>query len=325
MDRTDIIDLYLKGLLHGEELDKFLLELKENEALAEDIEIKRQIIQAIKEVRHEQLKNYIAKNTKENAIIPLPGPKWAYGLAASVLLLAVAFFLFQDQIPKNVNPIAIFQPKDSGSSDIENDTVSIDEETVKTENVTPKVVEEVDEYDSLNEPEFITKRDDYDIPEVLDDIEIRQDQMIRTQNVIARYHTKTILNDSASDYEAIKPSTKDKIETESELKKEVKTLETKSPVASSNEKINRDDLKKVKPVNIQIEFWQSIVSYKGYKWNGKTLRLYGVDSTSTVEVHQLDNNYYLQINKDYYFLKLTDNYESYVKITDALLIERLKK
>lgn len=325
MDRTDIIDLYLKGLLHGEELDKFLLELKENEALAEDIEIKRQIIQAIKEVRHEQLKNYIAKNTKENAIIPLPGPKWAYGLAASILLLAVAFFLFQDQIPKNVNPIAIFQPKESGSSDIENDTVSIDEETVKTENVTPKVVEEVDEYDSLNEPEFITKRDDYDIPEVLDDIEIRQDQMIRTQNVIARYHTKTILNDSASDNEAINPSSKDKTETESELKKEVKTLETKSPVASSNEKINRDDLKKVKPVNIQIEFWQSIVSYKGYKWNGKTLRLYGVDSTSTVEVHQLDNNYYLQINKDYYFLKLTDNYESYVKITDALLIERLKK
>ena len=59
MDQTDIIDLYLKGLLQGEDLDKFLLELKQNKALAEDVDIKKQISRPYKKCVMKNLKTIL--------------------------------------------------------------------------------------------------------------------------------------------------------------------------------------------------------------------------------------------------------------------------
>lgn len=322
MDRTDIIDLYLKGLLQGEELDKFLLEMKENKNLAEDVEIKKQIIQALQEVRHEELKNYIASNTKDNVLIRLPGPKWAYGVAASILLLAAAFVLFQDQIPENINPIAIFQPKDQ----LKKDTILI--ENIKE---IPELV--IEKSPNISEEEAVEFEEDTasifddelvlnEIVESEKDIEVRQDKIVRAQSIFTIEHTTRYLKDTTEErLNVVTPSSS----RNDAIDKKVKSTETKVPASSNTDDLDSEVLKKEKNQKIQIEFWQSIVSYKGYKWNGKTLRLYGIDSTSSIELHHLDKNYYLQINKEYFLLRLTDNYESYIKITDAALIERLKK
>jgi hypothetical protein len=329
MDRTDIIDLYLKGLLQGEELDKFLLEMKEDENLAEDIEIKRQIIQALQEVRHEELKNYIARNTKDNVLIRLPGPKWAYGVAASILLLAAAFVLFQDQIPENVNPIAIFQPKEKIEADTsfdESSEVIVDKEPIKEPIVLPLIVEEIEDSNSIVFDDVLMN--DFDDKE--ENVEVRQDKIVRTQTTYTIVHANRMnLIDSSSNIEKTTSAAPNSVKNESdgisEKDKKVKNTEIKAPATAETKDQDLSEFKKEKNQKIQIEFWQSIVSYKGYKWNGKTLRLYGIDSTSSVDLHHLDKNYYLQINKDYFLLKLTDNYESYIKITDAALIERLKK
>jgi len=328
MDQTDIIDLYLKGLLQGEELDKFLLEMKENEALAEDVEIKKQIIGSIQGLRHEELKNYIARQTKENVLVRLPGPKWAYGVAASFLLLASTFFIFQDQIPKNVNPIAIFQPKNK----LKKDTLLVEKNKEIPSDANKITSFESD--DNMTELEIDTVTSNLEeviLDAILDgekDIDVRQDKIVRTHTAITVEHANRMnLIDSSNNNEKVSSSapTISKNEAQISSDKKVKSTEVKTPAIVHADDHTSTEFKKDKNQKIQIEFWQSIVSYRGYKWNGKTLRLYGIDSISILEIHHLDNNYYVQINKEFYLLRLTDNYESYIKITDAALKERLKK
>ena len=276
-------------------------------------------------MRHEELKNYIAKHTNEKAIIRLPGPKWAYGLAASLLLFAAAFFLFHNQIPENVNPIAIFKPKDKIKVDTlseeDNNKIQSSEDKITTFESDPIMSELEEDADSINYDNF----DQGDISDEDIEIEVRQDKIIRTQSAFTITHVAKQLKDTVEDKISSATPTIAKNELESISEKKSKNVEIKVPAATSTDDKHIDEVSKDKTSKVLIEFWESIVGYKGYKWNGKTLRLYGLDSTSNVEIHHLDKNYYLQINKDYFLLRLTDNYESYVKITDAALIERLKK
>ncbi len=75
----------------------------------------------------------------------------------------------------------------------------------------------------------------------------------------------------------------------------------------------------------QIEFWESIVNFKGYKWDGKKLLLYGIDSMELIDFHWLSDQLVLQRGKEYFLLKQTNQFESYLKLTDQVLLDRLIK
>ena len=100
----------------------------------------------------------------------------------------------------------------------------------------------------------------------------------------------------------------------------------KATVADTTDKIteNKDkaSTKEVLPVNIQ--FWKSPVNYKGYSFNGKNLKLYGMDKQTKVYIYRLSGNWYMKMGDFYYTLNPDNQFHTYKRLEDTFIIKQLE-
>ena len=73
-----------------------------------------------------------------------------------------------------------------------------------------------------------------------------------------------------------------------------------------------------------IEFWQSPLNYKGYKMSKYKIVLYGIPSPDELKIVKLDDGIYLKTGIQVYRLDYSADFKPYERVTDELLINKLK-
>jgi hypothetical protein len=294
VEAEERIDLFLQGKLEGKDLDIFRLRLQQDEVFAGEVETRKLIITALKESRHEELKAFIREATlPETKIAPFPPRKFIYAAVAASVIVGAAFLFFEQVINKKKNP-TVSSEKHGTDKPIVNETPMANDNSIQIETTPDKSVPPVSVIDSTINPYAVEEpasqvndQDDDVVIEINEDrVEVMQDRMIERK--------------SSSDF----------------LSEDLQV----DTLLDLNEKVANE-----KHQSFNVELWESIIHFKGYKWNGKMLILYGIESFEKIQFHWVSNQLFLQRGKDYFLLKETNQFESYLKLTDQLLLDKLIK
>lgn len=73
----------------------------------------------------------------------------------------------------------------------------------------------------------------------------------------------------------------------------------------------------------RVEFWQSPINYKGYKFAGNKLTLFGIEDPTQTALIFLNNLLYLKNHTDYYPIEQTNNFLPLRKLNNASIIKQL--
>jgi len=77
------------------------------------------------------------------------------------------------------------------------------------------------------------------------------------------------------------------------------------------------------PLEYRIEFWKSPLNYKGYKMSRGKIILYGLNSTSPINLTLNDGSYYLLVNQSAYKVDFTDDYKPFDRVTDKATLKKI--
>jgi hypothetical protein len=90
-----------------------------------------------------------------------------------------------------------------------------------------------------------------------------------------------------------------------------KDVELKSPNSSYKSK------------NVSVEYWKSVVNYKGYKYDGNKVQLYGIENNKPLVFKELDDRLYVRIDSKQYFIEKNNSYKRLTEVTNPNLLNVL--
>lgn len=101
--------------------------------------------------------------------------------------------------------------------------------------------------------------------------------------------------------------------------------ETENAADSLLEKISGiKDASKDIVASLKVEFWQSPINYKGYKMTKNKIILFGINPDEPLKLFHTGDVLLMKQNQNYFKLYFTDEFKQFEKITDELLIAKLK-
>lgn len=80
-----------------------------------------------------------------------------------------------------------------------------------------------------------------------------------------------------------------------------------------------------KSQQIDVEFWESPIHYKGYKLGRNKLVLFGIDNESKIMLFDLNDYVILQSGESYYRLERTADFKNLRRFTNEAVIQQLGK
>ncbi len=321
IDRIYLIDRFLKGELSGPILDEFKNRLRTNPEFALEVESQKAIIEGIKLARKQQLISILNgvktpsaipaiehsfENTKKinHPLVPIleeneqNEPKgyklkpnfndWYLAFAAVLLAGFLLYFIFGYYIPHQKLEMANI---DSTITNV------YEEDNLAT---TPEV-RKPDLTLNSNLQDTSKSRDDslgkILISQLGDSIKIENDTKIfQTMYSVAAFETITPnVSDNNSNVSNGGPGNEIKI----------------------------DNLRKVKGSTVKVEYWRSVVGFKGYKLSGVKLQLFDMKPEEKVSLKYLDKQLYLKKNGSYFKMNDSGNFEPYQKENNSELIKSL--
>jgi hypothetical protein len=95
IDNSELIDRFLRDEMRGEERDVFLRRMETDPAFRLEVESQKLLAEAIRLARKNELKRYIAEQTKTKTARLRPVFVWSISAAASVAAIAVFWFSLQ--------------------------------------------------------------------------------------------------------------------------------------------------------------------------------------------------------------------------------------
>lgn len=323
IEKIYLIDRFLKGELSGLTLDEFKSKLRTDKEFAEEVESQKAIIEGIKLARRQHLisvlngqkapeLNLAKEESTENTYkISDSQPEitiahtetvtnekelgreyklrpnynnWAYAAVAVLFAGFVYYAIFGYYIPHKRLEMANTDTSQTKMSPADNAiTVPADDEPVLVEN--PNKKDTTGGVDAQNQLLAASG----------DSLKIEKDKKI------------------------------------SETMYSVSAIETIPPGEANDENVsnggNNDNLKlttrKVRGASIKVEYWKSVVNFKGYKLNGSNLELFEIKPEESVSFKYLDKQLYLKKSGNYYKLNPSGNFEQYQKETDTEVIKKL--
>lgn len=357
------INEYLSGELKGRSLDKFKAELKENSTLQEAVASQKLIIESIEIAREKELKTFLSKAVNKKGIIAIhPKLRIALASAAVIALLAVAIIslepLLQQNKPTTAREKATNDVDKSTKNLLDNtldDSTTIANQVTTIDSQTLAIVEtptqeqllldaelledyKTDESEIQKESEFVDTEENTDdldgiekdkavnnatlstakkannnaktISTTDSDIVVRSDELLRKKSFPVY---AVALDSRAINLDETSVEAKGK-----ETRKERKAREAAedAPEAKPASTISR---------NINVEYWKSVVNYKGYQYNGTQVKLYGVDQQKPLKFNELDNRLYVQLDGKNYFLEKNAKYNRLVEVTNPSLLKVLNE
>ena len=352
----DLINSYLSGELQGRKLDAFKAELKTNKNLREKLELQKAIIAGIEDVRLNELKNFIKDNISKKQNTNRPIIKTGLTIAASIGLILVVFFSikslinndndssyssdYQDSLksnektkasenqkinqattntptyPKNsidTQLLAIAPPPDIELSDEEitelNKELAEDEiiETIDNE-IADELEPDSESYDEIQDTLMTQKKSiDYNLAGIQptrNDSLVQMDQLIAT----AFKSVRSFSNVEATDSLEI-------------VSNDINPETTSIQVERSREKKSKKFTKENS--TIKLEYWNSVVGFNGYKYDGYTLQLFGIAQNEIIHLLSLDNRLYLKKNKQIFSIEKSSSAKRFTAVTNSILLKIL--
>lgn len=327
-----LIDDYLGGKLFGRKLDNFKAELKVNTQLQEQVALQQAIIEQLEVKRKAELKAYLKENVSKSRMRFLPNLASALGAAALVAMMVAAYFIIDFVVDRRTNQIVReSKPKmprrDTSTAEanqffdsLVNDTQTL---AIQTPEVAPipqleemDVMEEEDDYtdDAEATSEIELNKDEVEAVAPASDMEIKKDVLLSSRKyAIAMLYAEE--RDEVSQIETIsakKPAA---------LKKNKERLATDS----ADEDEVAPEFKPAPTKSVNVEYWQSVVNYKGYNYDGKKLKLYGVPEGKKLEFKELDGRLYLKMDSKVYYMEKNTNYNRLVELSNPTLLNILNE
>ena len=71
------------------------------------------------------------------------------------------------------------------------------------------------------------------------------------------------------------------------------------------------NIQQSKPLIIYVEFWRSPINFKGYKFNGKKLVVYGIDSPFEIYLLRDGDEFILKIPHNEFVLTRDNNFHKF--------------
>jgi hypothetical protein len=85
----------------------------------------------------------------------------------------------------------------------------------------------------------------------------------------------------------------------------------------------KDESKKAVQQKIMVELWKSPINYKGYHASKNKIIIYGFSEMQDIKLFSNKNNLLLKHNENVYYIDYNNDFNSYEKVTDALILSQI--
>lgn len=160
---------------------------------------------------------------------------------------------------------------------------------------------------SLEKPKILEKKSAVEKDEASEIEEV----VLKDEIIGSQYYTVASVSLSYADFENSSEALK---RSRSDLEKQVLEAEDDSPT-EANAKATK---------SLKVEFWKSVVNFKGYKYNSRVIQLYGISISEAITLKELDNRLYIKIDDKFYFLEKSKNHKRLIEVTNATLLNVLQ-
>ncbi|NBV56366.1 MAG: hypothetical protein EBR72_00955 [Bacteroidetes bacterium] len=360
----ELINSYLSGELKGRKLDAFKARLKKEEDLRNKLELQQAIIDGIKEVRTQELKDFINKNIAKEKKKQSPVFKTGLSIAASIGIILIIFFSIKPFIIKestfghskdstdNSNPIVKLNEQEHNDNIVHIDSIIPEKKSIDTQLIAKVpsleqvlVEKELSDNEAL-EDEINTETNEIEDEMVSDDedIEIADYSMEQSISTI-----DTVINNAKSTTGNTLSITSDEIRNDSIIRKDqllatsyisirlLSNTEERDNIKTSSNIVNEltdnsvvqrsktDKKIRTKKSTIQVEYWESVVGFNGYKYDGNTLQLYGITPNENIALSSLDKRLYLKKGNQYYSIAKSNTTHKFAPITNPIMLKVLNE
>ena len=343
------IDQYLNGELVGQELDKFKIRLKDDPDFLRQVQVQKAIIQEIEAQRSAELKAMLAARTKRSSGLIIPFGRKPMAIAAIILSVLALGLLLKINMPFSPNDLAENteeapppveeipsdepQKTDETEQMVVDDSLTIEGNAEMPEEPAPEiaVVDDDVEMEAADESDVLLSEDEVDESistmrekeSKLDGSNVKptRDSMIGAKMItVTSYSMPAVRKDQV---DVVVPSNEDD-EKKGIFKRKSKTEQTTAKeVQSNNDGI--DEMIKTPKGSIRVEYWVSIVNFKGYKFDGKKLLLFDTPTTASVALKEYNQQTYLVKNGSYYLLVPNSAFNQLRKVSDEATLNILNK
>lgn len=315
----DLFDRYIRGELNEQELDDFLARLDSDSDFKEAFNTYYLVVEGIREHERQELRAYMDQKARVRFMGNPWSKTWTYASAAVLLAFGV-LYISLDQSTKQES-VAEREAPDRAKSPI--DTVAQGEVEEENENLAmeaPKPSEPATPPPTVQEIE-----DAEEIAELADEVEVAQE-----------FDTEMVYPDPLGGDGRVAMEQEDELPVKADTRvhdmivtlnisfeKDAKTDTVLKEVAKKKEQLRSE--------KIAIQFWKSPINYKGYRFDGRKLEVFGLDTFDQVSLKYrvLDADLkvyevYLKYGNAYYRLDDDNRYHAYVRVKDEAIIEELK-
>ncbi|MHB1277341.1 MAG: hypothetical protein ACYC1Q_02995 [Bacteroidia bacterium] len=318
LKKYELFDRYLRGELDQKELDVFLGRLESDEELKKEFDMYQYLVEGIREHEKQELKAFITRRkTSEVKYIGSPWSKtFTYASAAVLIGFGLLYVVLDSRVKDNDvavnNPVIVPKAPEKpviseGEEEVERvkpiDQVPVVPE-MKTEDPEREIDTSLTKGQGTNPPtkgdngrEFPVIGDPSRMASSGDDYPVKEDSRIMDTLIRLSILFEQFEGQFIDTGEGGKPVTG-----------EVNVTE-----------------------KILVQFWKSPINYKGYRFDGRKLVLFGLDSFSQVELKYRIVNKELKVYDVYLVygkmhVKLIDNnrYNAYIRETNPAILNELK-
>lgn len=326
---TDLFNAYLKRTLSDAELMAFEKRLKDDKEFADDFNFHQLMVEGVKVHARAELKQFLSQNSApaKGKTIRFSNMQWAAAAVIVVIIGIYAVTQFYIQ-PKKEIDLAIKSPEHKTPElNIDTNSIEVPPEQRMTDSI--QATESKEETTIVSAETIIM--DDAGSPPAIDDVSDKDLGMAESENfkiedkkyeVVSEKKLKdTIVYLYSLAYEEPSYSNNNYRNKKLGVSKLPSNSNTKPATA---DKVDTEGTKKksqkASAIKITIEFWQSPVNFKGYKYWGNTVQLYGADQ-ATARLFIINNEFYLRDNGKVYLLLISPDATAFKPILDDQLTQ----
>ena len=357
----ELIDQYLMGELIGQELDKFKIRLKDDPAFLREVQIQKAIIQGIEAQRKADLKAMLAEKTRKTGFI-IPFGTRPLAIAATLLSILAFGLVLKTVLPAPGGEVATSDKievpegsqnqnesepnEDQRPPDAENrDWAALDEKpTAPKVDAPPIEIAEVED-EAIAEEESVTLSNDVDVDfsELKKDedqidgsrFNAKRDTMLGSKNIplwVYNYNNAVVSTGSRSSDSGDLTKTTTAETEDKESRKKRKRRDKNDDAIEEDKFANTEDVEQAAPIlkktpaqTIQVQYWHSIVNFKGYKFDGTKLLLFDTPQDTPLKLITYGGVTYLNKAGTFYALVPNNNFNQLSRVQDANILKVLNQ
>ena len=138
----------------------------------------------------------------------------------------------------------------------------------------------------------------------------RNDSLVQMDQLIAKTFKSVRLFSNAETTDSLEIVSND-------LNPETISIQVAKSRAKKSKKFTNEKL------TIKLEYWNSVVGFNGYKYDGYTLQLFGIAQNETINLLSLDDRLYLKKNEQIYSIEKSFSAKRFTAVTNSILLKIL--